>query len=443
MRHPCASVAVPSYAPSVPIYQPYTRRDLGRIQQLRRLPAAARQEMEVVARVLPFRASNFVIEELIDWRKAPDDPYFRLMFPVRDMLRPAHYERMAAALKRGSSVEVDAVAKAIRSELNPHPAGQLERNVPVLKDSPLPGMQHKYPETVLFFPTQGQTCHAYCSFCFRWAQFIGDGNLRIAAREGAILADYLRVHPEVSDVLFTGGDPLVMKTQTLATYIDRLLAADIDHLSSIRIGTKALTFWPHRFLTDPDADDLLRLFERVVKAGKHLAFMAHFNHPRAVSHPMVQRAIARIRETGAEIRTQSPLLAHINDDPGIWSEMWREQVKSGCIPYYMFVVRDTGAQHYFGVPLSRAHEIFQGAYQQVSGLARTVRGPSLSTAQGKLQVMGVNEIEGERVFTLQFIQARQPEWVLQPFFARYDPEARWLDELRPAFGEERFFFDQP
>jgi L-lysine 2,3-aminomutase len=70
----------------------------------------------------------------------------------------------------------------------------------------------------------------------------------------------------------------------------------------------------------------------------------------------VQQAIARIRDTGAEIRTQSPLLSHINDDPAVWAEMWREQVKVGCIPYYMFVVRDTGAQHYFGVPLVRAWE---------------------------------------------------------------------------------------
>ncbi len=80
-------------------------------------------------------------------------------------------------------------------------------------------------------------------------------------------------------------------------------------MTSIRIGTKSLTFWPYRFLTDPDADELLRQFERVVKRGKHLAFMAHFNHPRAVKHPVVQRAIGRIRNTGAEIRTQSPLLA--------------------------------------------------------------------------------------------------------------------------------------
>lgn len=444
MRNLRATVSTPAFAASSsPTYQPYTLRDLGRLPQLARLPRHVRREIGIVARVLPFRTNNFIVDELIDWDHAPDDPYFRLVFPVREMLHPEHFTRMADAIERGQEPDIAAVAQAIRAELNPHPAGQMDRNVPVLDGQMLPGMQHKYPETVLFFPTQGQTCHAYCTFCFRWAQFVGNTDLRFAGREAARLVEYLQTHPEVTDLLITGGDPLVMKTRTLASYIDAVLQADLPHLTSIRIGTKALTFWPHRFLTDPDADDLLRLFERVNQAGKHLAIMAHVNHYRALAHPQIQEAISRIRNTGAEIRTQSPLLAHINDSPEIWAEMWREQVKAGCIPYYMFLARDTGAQHYFGVPLARAWEIFQAAYQQVSGLARTVRGPSMSTTPGKVQVMGVNEIDGEPVFTLQFLQARNPDWVLRPFFARYDPTALWLDDLQPAQNEERFFFDQP
>lgn len=444
MRNLRATVSIPSLSTVLPpIYRPYTLRDLGRIPQLARLPRQVRQDIEIVARVLPFRANNFVVDELIDWHQAPDDPYFRLVFPVREMLHPAHFTRMADAIKRGHEPEIAAVALAIRGELNPHPAGQMDQNVPHLHGQPLSGMQHKYPETVLFFPTQGQTCHAYCSFCFRWAQFVGNSDLRFAGREAAHLIDYLRLHPEVTDLLITGGDPLVMKTKTLAVYLDAVLNADLPHVTSIRLGTKALSFWPHRFLTDPDADDLLRLFERVTASGKHLALMAHFNHHRAVTHPQVQEAIRRIRNTGAEIRAQSPLLAHINDAPEIWAEMWREQVKVGCIPYYMFLARDTGAQHYFGVPLARAWEIFQSAYQQVSGLARTVRGPSMSATPGKVQVMGMTEIDGEPVFALQFLQARNPDWVLRPFFARYDPAALWLDDLQPAQNEARFFFDDP
>jgi hypothetical protein len=121
--------------------------------------------------------------------------------------------------------------------------------------------------------------------------------------------------------------------------------------------------------------------------------------------------------------------------------MWRRQVQLGMIPYYMFVVRDTGAQHYFGVPLVRAWEIFRGAYSKVSGLSRTVRGPSMSAHPGKVQVLGVSSVRGQQVFTLRFIQGRNPDWVHRPFFAQYDPDAVWLDDLKPAFGEERFFFE--
>jgi L-lysine 2,3-aminomutase len=170
--------------------------------------------------------------------------------------------------------------------------------------------------------------------------------------------------------------------------------------------------------------------------------MAHFNHPRELEPEPVHQAIAAIRATGAVIRTQSPLLAHINDDPALWQALWSRQVDLGCIPYYMFVARDTGAQHYFAVPLVRAWEIFREAYQRVSGLSRTVRGPSMSANAGKVQVLGVTDVRGERVIELRFIQGRNPDWVHRPFFAAYDDQATWLNELRPAFGEPRFFFEE-
>jgi hypothetical protein len=169
--------------------------------------------------------------------------------------------------------------------------------------------------------------------------------------------------------------------------------------------------------------------------------MAHFNHHREMGTDAAKEAIARVRETGALIRTQSPLMRNINDDPQVWSRMWREQVQLGCIPYYMFVARDTGAQHYFSVPLVRAWQIFRQACAQVSGVARTVRGPSMSADPGKVHVLGVTRVAGQKVIALQMLQGRNPDWALRPFFACYDEEATWLDQLRPAFGEERFFFE--
>jgi L-lysine 2,3-aminomutase len=170
--------------------------------------------------------------------------------------------------------------------------------------------------------------------------------------------------------------------------------------------------------------------------------MGHYNHPRELSTPVAQAAVRRIRSTGAQVRMQSPLIRRVNDDANAWAELWRTGVNHGAIPYYMFVERDTGPQQYFEVPLVRAWEIFRDAYQQVSGLARTVRGPSMSAFPGKVLVDGVAQVAGERVLALQLLQARNAEWVRQPFFARYDPRATWLDQLEPAFGESRFFFER-
>jgi L-lysine 2,3-aminomutase len=294
---------------------------------------------------------------------------------------------------------------------------------------------------VLFFPSQGQTCHAYCTYCFRWAQFVGIDKLRFASREAEVLSRYLAEHKEVSSVLFTGGDPMIMKTAVLQRYLEPLLAPGFEHLTSIRIGTKALAYWPCRFLTDADASDLLKLFERIRRSGKHLALMAHYSHPRELETAEAQAALARVQRAGAVVRTQAPLIRHVNDSSRVWADMWRDQVQLGAVPYYMFVERDTGPKNYFEVPLARAVEIFRRAYRRVSGLARTVRGPSMSATPGKVLVDGTAEVGGEKVFVLRFIQARDPSWVERPFFARFDPEATWLRDLRPARGEKEFFFD--
>jgi len=422
----------------------YTLANFRTIPEIQQMSEEAQFEMEVVGNVLPFKTNNYVVEQLIDWNNIPKDPMFVLTFPQKGMLIPEHYDKMASTLKSGADrKEIQRVANDIRLKLNPHPAGQMELNVPQLKDgTKLYGMQHKYDETCLFFPSQSQTCHAYCSFCFRWPQFVGMDEMKFAMKEGEQLVQYLREHPEITDVLFTGGDPMIMKASMFSVYTDALLDAKLPNLKTIRIGTKAVSYWPYKFLTDSDADETLKNFEKIVKSGTHLAIMAHFNHLTELSTDPIKEAIKRIRKTGAEIRTQSPLLAHINDDANMWAEMWQKQVSLGCIPYYMFVVRDTGAQHYFGVPLVKAEKIFRSAFRKVSGLARTVRGPSMSATPGKVHVLGVSEINGQKVMALQLLQGRESEWVGVPFFAKYDENAIWLDDLEPAFGEKFFFEDE-
>nr|WP_293258844.1 lysine 2,3-aminomutase [Nannocystis sp.] len=422
-------------------YRAFTLRDLPTIPQVAAMPPDLRLQLRAVASVLPFRVNRYVIDHLIDWSRVPEDPIYQLTFPQPGMLDAGDLATMTGLLHReASSREVEAAVRAIQHRLNPHPAGQVDLNVPIEDGREVRGVQHKYGQTVLFFPAQGQTCHAYCTYCFRWAQFVGLEDMKFAGKEAGELVAYLQRHPEVTSVLFTGGDPLVMRTALLRRYIEPILAARLPHLASIRIGTKALAYWPQRFTEGPDADDLLRLFEEVQDHGMHMALMAHSSHPRELQTEVARAALRRVRATGTVIRCQAPLIRRVNDDPAIWAELWREQVRQGAVPYYMFVERDTGPKEYFKVPLARAHAIFRGAYREVSGLGRSVRGPSMSATPGKLVVDGVLEVGGRPYFALKFLQARNPDWVGRIFLAEYSSTAAWLDELRPAHGASEFFF---
>jgi L-lysine 2,3-aminomutase len=230
-----------------------------------------------------------------------------------------------------------------------------------------------------------------------------------------------------------------MPTRVLARYIEPFL--EVESLRTIRLGTKALSYWPGRFTTDDDADDLMRLFERVVASGRHLAVMTHLNHWRELEPTPVQDAVTRLRGAGATLRTQAPILANINDDAETWARLWERSVALGMVPYYMFMERDTGPADYFRVPLLHAWQIYTDAQRRVSGLARSARGPVMSAHPGKVVLDGPVETGSGAALSLRFLQARDAALTGRPFLAEYDDRAGWLDDLRPtpgtAFPHER------
>jgi KamA family protein len=410
---------------------------LADLPQVQRLDPETRHAMRVVAAVLPFRVNDYVIEELIDWSAVPDDPIFRLTFPSAEMLPEPVFHGLSKLVERGAPRnEITAAVRAWQLEMNPHPGSQREENVPDLDGRPVPGLQHKYRETVLVFPPQGQTCHAYCAYCFRWAQFVGVPELQFSARDAERAFEYLRRHTEVTDVLFTGGDPLLMSTRVLRGWIEPLLSERFAHIRNVRIGTKALAYWPFRVTDGPDADDLLALLAEIAASGRNAALMLHVSHPRELEPEPARKAVRRLLATGASLRAQAPIVRHVNDDASVWAAMWAEMTAMGIHPYYAFVERDTGPRAYFEVPLTRALQIVHDAQREVSGLARTARGPVMSATPGKVVVDGETTLAGERVFALRLLQARDPDLVGHPFFAQWSPSATWLSELTPAFAEE-------
>jgi len=391
-------------------YKAYTLSNFRTLPQIRKLNKKEQFDIEIIGNILPFKVSNYVINDLINWDNVPDDPIYKIAFPQKHMLSKRHFYEMKEVLERTAEKrEISRVANKIRMELNPHPADQMENNVPIFKGKRLEGIQHKYKETVLLFPSQGQTCHSYCAYCFRWVQFVHLKEFKFSATNIEEIASYINSKPDITDILITGGDPLVMNTSNLAKYIKPLLELDVDNL---RIGTKALSFWPSRFINGQDAYELLSLFKDIRKCGKNLTIMANFNHPAELSTKTAQFAINKLLDHGIQIRTQSPILKGVNDKADIWKEMWNLQVKLGCIPYYMFIPRETGAQRFFSLPIYQALDIFKEACREVSGLAKTVRGPVMSTSDGKIEVMDYTSDKSDNrnlIFTFRYIQHRDPQ----------------------------------
>ena len=419
----------------------YNQYNFRQIPQFHNLTQQELHIFEVLVRIFPFKVNEYVLNHLIDWDRIPNDPMYQLTFPQREMLSEIDFNRISTLIRQKQDLKT--LKKNIRSiheKWNPHCSDQYQ-NLAILNGEFMQGIQHKYAETVLFFPKPGQTCFSYCTFCFRWPQFVSN-QIKFAEKEVAKLCDYLSLHPEITDVLITGGDPLIMRTALLKTYIQPLISEihRFPHLQTIRVGSKALSYCPMRFIEEEDSSELIQLFKDIKIAGLNFALMAHFNHWKELASPQTQKAIRVLNQAGVCIRSQSPVLKHINDKPEIWTKMWKLQIQSNIVPYYMFVERDTGPHEYFEIPLVKAWQIYQQAIQNVSGLARTVRGPCMSTSYGKIEVQGITQLNHQKVFVLRFLQARNPNWTYRPFFAIYDETAVWFDDLKSPEEEGPFFF---
>ena len=118
----------------------------------------------------------------------------------------------------------------------------------------------------------------------------------------------------------------------------------------------------------------------------------------------------------------------------VWAALWRIQVRLGMIPRTMVLVQVTGPGTHFRVTLSRAQQIFAGAYASVFGLARAVRGPAMRDERGLVCIDGTVVADGRKVFVLRYLQALDPDLACTPFFAAFSADAAWLTELRPAPG---------
>jgi KamA family protein len=238
--------------------------------------------------------------------------------------------------------------------------------------------------------------------------------------------DYIRSHPAVTNVLLTGGDPLLMSTRRIREILAELRS--IPHVRIIRIGSKMPAFDPFRVLGDAALQDTLREFS--TPHGR-IYLMAHFDHPRELTDAAVEGIDAFIK-CGVMCVNQCPLIKGINDDPDVLAEMYQKLAWIGCPPYYLFQGRPTAGNEPYEVPLVRGWHVFREALRRGSGLARRARFV-MSHETGKLEILAVDD---EHIY-LRYHRAKDEERRGLVLAYRRDDAASWFDQLEPVSAEAR------
>jgi len=242
--------------------------------------------------------------------------------------------------------------------------------------------------------------------------------------------EYMHENPDITNVVFSGGDPLTMSTKDIRKFIEPFLSVDTVH--SICFTTKALGWWPYRFTSENDSAELLGYFEEIRSKKKHVSLIAHFSHPKELTTRAVRDAITVLKQANVVIRCQNPLLSGINDSPEILAELWQRQVDLGLVPYYLFLESDSESRQYYKIPFDKAFGIFKEAQKKVSSLSKTVQGPVIMHNAGKILMQGILRFAGKPMFLFKHIEHPDPEMVGEQFLAESDSEITHVHQLKPV-----------
>ncbi|MBC8185265.1 KamA family radical SAM protein [candidate division KSB1 bacterium] len=283
----------------------------------------------------------------------------------------------------------------------------------------VPGLEHKYDYTALLLVNH--VCGGFCRFCFRKRIFIDKDEVVSDVSEGL---KYIRQHKKITNVLLTGGDPLLLSTNKLTNIISQL--REIKHVQIIRIGSKMPAFNPFRIIDDPS---LLEMIEKYSTMEKKIYIMAHFNHPRELTEEAIQ-AMNVLQKAGAITVNQTPLIRGVNDNPVTLSELFRKLTFIGVPPYYVFQCRPTLGNYSYAVRLEKAYEIFEQARMRTSGLGKRARFV-MSHRSGKIEVVGKTE---NYVF-MRYHRAAESNEKSKFMVVKSNPVAYWFDDYDEAVDE--------
>lgn len=331
-----------------------------------------------VSEVYTFRTNTYY-NNLIDWND-PSDPLRKIVIPDADELN-----------KWGS-----------RDASN-------EQSYTVTK-----ACQHKYQDTAVLLVNE--VCGAYCRYCFRKRLFMNDNDeASYDIREGL---NYINDHPEITNVLLTGGDPLILGTNRLRQIISDI--RNIPHVNIIRIGSKLTAFNPLRISQD---NELLQLISQYSKPRKRIYIMNHFDHPREIT-PEAVEAVTKLITAGAICVNQCPLVKGVNDDATVLAELFKRLSFIGCPQYYLFQGRPTEGNQSHVVPMVQGYFLFEESKKYISGLAKRVK-YVMSHSSGKIEIIGVDD---DFIF-LKYHRSRDKKLLGKIRLFRRNDNAFWFDEL--------------
>ncbi len=412
------------------------------------------EERELFIKIYRFLATKHVLNS-IDWNKFEKDSLFQLVLPQPEMIRKEFTQAYLATDSEEKREEM--VNEYIRSNTNPHDGNQ-KLNRPWYEEEDgeiitLEGGQHKYPQCSLIFDKTTQSCFAFCTYCFRHAQVRGDEDM-FKQNEIQPVLDYTKKHKEITDVLITGGDGAYMPFERLEAYtLPFIEDPELMHIKTLRIGSRALSFHPELVLTK-EYKKILDHFRRLTDNGVQVAWMGHFSTPHEVLNLATIAAIRRLKAYGVTMKSQSPIMNHISmftDENGVvdiqrsaqnWIDLGNIFAGLGVGFHSMYCARPTGEHHYFTVPLSEINKVFSLVYKSLPSISRPSRYITMTSSAGKTSILGVTEINGEKVFALKFNESRNMDWMDKVFLAKYNEVENTVEKLVPYEGEKYFFEDE-
>ena len=276
------------------------------------------------------------------------------------------------------------------------------------------GIQHKYRESALILTTN--RCAMYCRHCFR-KRLVGLSDDEIAHHFFKVI-NYIQEHGEISNVILSGGDALMLPTKTLVRYLIAFIG--MKHLDLIRIATRTPVVFPARILEDSDLQSALRSYGR----KKQIYVVTQFNHPRELTED-AKGALRTLLECDVVVKNQTVLLKGVNDDALVLGTLLRKLTACGVVPYYVFQCRPvTGVKTSFQVPLLRGYDIVEQAKHMQSGQGKCLK-YCMSHPRGKLEIVGKLE---DNTLLFKFHQAKYESDAGRIFTKKLPKDGTWLSD---------------